>query len=104
MQESTFPKPKVHLFVCVNDRTTIPGMEKASCGPKINLQTVKEVKQWILQNGLATQVYCTKTKCLGFCHETGGTAVVYPSGKFFREVQSAEDLKQIIKEELARDL
>jgi predicted metal-binding protein len=98
MEEINFPQPKVHLFVCVNDRTG--RSDTPSCSPRITSENVKEVKKWILEEGLTTQVYCTKAKCLGFCNKEGSVAVVYPKGKFVKGIQNTADLKQLIKDEL----
>jgi (2Fe-2S) ferredoxin len=100
MEEINFPKPKVHLFVCINDRRGILHHDQPSCGPRINSDDVKRVKEWIREQGLTTQVYCTKAQCLGFCNPEGSVAVVYPKGKFVKGIQNAEDLKKIIKSEL----
>ena len=100
IQDINFPKPKVHLFVCVNDRAGIPHNDKPSCGPRIKADDVKKVKEWIRSEGLTTQVYCTKAQCLGFCNPYGSVAVVYPKGRFVKGIKDAEDLKEIIKEEL----
>ena len=97
MQEITFPKPKLHLFVCVNERPQ--GHPTPSCGPRIKPEEVKQLKQWIVQQGLATQVYCTKVQCLGFCDPQYSVAVIYPQGKFFKYKQ-AQELKDVILREL----
>ena len=100
MEDIQFPKPKLHIFVCVNDRTEIQGNTTPSCGPRIKAEDVKEIKLWLREKGWTTQVYCTKAKCLGFCDPDGSVAVVYPKGRFIKGIQSVEDLKQIILEEL----
>ena len=100
MQEISFPKPKVHLFVCINDRSHKEDSTTPSCGPRITADHVKQVKQWIREQGLTQTVYCTKTQCLGFCHPESSVACVYPSGRFVKGIQSVEDIKQLILEEL----
>ena len=100
METINFPKPKLHLFVCINDRTAIPGNQTPSCSPRIKPEDVKKVKEWIRAQGLTSQVYCTKAQCLGFCHAEGSVAVAYPQGRFVKGIQSAEDLKELIREEL----
>jgi len=100
MEDIDFPKPKLHLFVCVNDRTVMLNNEKPSCGPRIKPDDVKKVKEWIRAEGLTMKVYCTKAQCLGFCNSEGSVAVVYPKGRFVKGIQDIEDLKIIIKEEL----
>jgi (2Fe-2S) ferredoxin len=101
MEDIDFPKPKLHLFVCVNDRTAIPNHEKSSCGPRIKPDDVKKVKEWIRAEGLTTTVYCTKAQCLGFCNPEGSVAVVYPKGRFVKGIQNIEDMKRLIEEELS---
>ena len=96
MEKINFPKPKLHLFVCINDRSSRPNNKNPSCGPTITRENVKEINDWIKENGLTLQVYCTKTQCLGFCNSEGGVAVIYPTGKFYKGIKSASDLKQII--------
>src|SRR3989338_418672 len=66
IQEISFPKPKVHLFVCINDRG--PNSPKPSCGPRMTSEDVSDIKQWIRNEGLTSTVYCTKAQCLGFCN------------------------------------
>lgn|SRR3989338_4460749 len=92
-------KPKMHVFVCVNDRTVIDGNVKPSCGPTITKEQVKEVKQWILEQGLVNQVYCTATHCMGFCSKDGGNACAWPKGNYVKGLQNAEDIKKFLKEE-----
>ncbi len=101
MEDIIFPKPKLHFFICINDRTANPGNNTPSCGPRITPEMVKEVKKWLAQQGLASKVYCTKVKCLGFCNSDGGVACVYPKGKFVKGLRSIEDIKVFIQEELS---
>lgn len=96
MEIINFPKPKIHLFVCTNNRNG----ESASCAPRIDDTIVTSVKKWVISQGLAKEVYCTKTRCLGFCNSNGGVACVYPNGNFYTNIQSEEHLKQIIMEKL----
>ena len=100
MEDIDFPKPKLHLFVCINDRIGTQS-DKPSCGPRIKPDDVKKVKEWIRAEGLTTKVYCTKAQCLGFCNPEGSVAVVYPKGRFVKGIQEVEDLKKLITEELA---
>ena len=99
MHDIHFLKPKLHLFVCINDRTGIPDNDTPSCGPTITAEMVKEVKQWIRDHGWTTEIYCTKVKCLGFCNEEGGVAVMYPQGRFVKGLRSVDDIKQFVVEE-----
>jgi (2Fe-2S) ferredoxin len=86
------PKPKAHLFVCINDK---PG---DCCGKKIDLETFRSLKGWLVEEGLASTIYCTKVGCLGFCNPEGGVVAVYPEGKFISGIQGLEDLKIIVRE------
>lgn len=38
-------KPKLHVFVCVNDRNGIAGNTKPSCGPRIKVEDVNTLKE-----------------------------------------------------------
>jgi len=96
MEDISQFKPKLHVFICINDRTSIG---TASCSPIISLEMVKEIKSWILQQGLATDIFCTKTKCLGFCNPEGGVMCVWPSGRFVKGIKTVNEIKQIINEE-----
>ncbi|MDP3640146.1 MAG: hypothetical protein Q8R53_03005 [Nanoarchaeota archaeon] len=100
METIDFPRPKLHLFVCINDRTGMPSNQTPSCGPRIKAEDVKKVKEWIRAQGLTSQVYCTKAQCLGFCNAEGSVAVLYPKCRFVKGIQNAEDLKKLIAEEL----
>ncbi len=102
MQDINIPTPKLHLFVCINDRTGIPGNTTPSCGPRITPEDAKKIKRWIVEQGLATTVYCTKAKCLGFCNAEGSVACIYPRGRFVKGIQNVDDLKKIVLEELEK--
>ena len=97
MQEILFSKPKLHLFVCVNDRTKTNDT-KPSCSPQITSDMIKEVKQWVREQGWTSSVYVTKTQCLGFCNPDRGVACIYPQGKFVKGIQNIDDLKLLIIE------
>lgn len=99
IEQVAFPKPKVHLFVCINDRQETTGMP--SCGPRMTKAQVKEIKQWIQQQGLTTHVYCTSVKCLGFCNPEKSICCVYPSGRFFK-IDGVEDCKKIVMDEMKK--
>jgi len=97
MQEIHFPKPKLHLFVCVNERPK--DHPTPSCGPRIKPEDVKELKRWLVSQGLAGIVYCTKAQCLGFCNPDHSVAVLYPKGKFVK-YDHPDELKELILSEL----
>ena len=94
------PTPKLHLFVCVNDRTQ-RAVNMASCAPEVTMETVKRVKLWILQNGLMHDVLITKTGCLGICPQDGGMMVIYPKGRWITGIKTAEEIIAVIQEELS---
>lgn len=106
MKKINISKPKIHFFVCINDRSEKRKNDPncfPSCGPKMNYNLVKEFKVWLSKKGLTKTVYCTKSGCLGFCNKSGGVAVVYPSGTFYSDLRSADDLKEIVRKELSNN-
>ncbi|MBI2573744.1 (2Fe-2S) ferredoxin domain-containing protein [Candidatus Woesearchaeota archaeon] len=101
MQDLPF-KPRMHVFICVNDRTGQPNDPKPSCGPTISTEMYKEVKQWTRTQGWTNQVYVTKVSCLGFCNPEGGVMCVWPQGRFVKGIQTVDDMKKVISEEYAK--
>lgn len=95
-------KQKLHIFVCTNDRNPLLGNTMPSCGPRITDADVKMLKEWIRSLGLASSVFCTKTKCLGFCNEEGGVIALYPKGKFYKGFQNGEEIKKFLEKEMVR--
>ncbi|MEK6950057.1 MAG: (2Fe-2S) ferredoxin domain-containing protein [Nanoarchaeota archaeon] len=89
---------KKHVFVCANDR----GPEKSCCMNVKGYETFKALKEFVMQNGLAKDIWVTKTGCLGFCNDTGCTIVVYPDKVWFLQT-TKEDLKKV-KEFIAKGL
>ena len=92
-------KPKMHLFVCCNDRSNIAGNTTPSCSPRVTEQDVKDLKLWIRAQGYTNDIFCTKTKCLGFCNESASVICIWPQGKFIK-VQNKEEIKQAILKEI----
>ncbi len=92
-------KPAMHVFVCVNDRSSRPENNMPSCGPAITPAMVKEVKEWIRSQGWTTSIFCTKASCLGFCNADGGVLCIWPQGKYIKSVHSVDDIKKVIVEE-----
>ncbi len=92
-------KPKIHLFVCCNDRSAIPGNITPSCSPRIKEQDIKDLKIWLRSQGHTNDIFCTKTKCLGFCNEESSVICIWPQGKFIK-VKDKEEIKEILKKEL----
>ncbi len=102
MEDIVNVRPRIHVFVCVNNRCGIAGNIKPSCGPTITPEMVKEVKLWLRMRGLTSVVYCTLVKCLGFCSTDGGVMCVYPQGRFVKGLLTVEDIKKVIGEEMSR--
>ncbi len=90
---------KIHVFICVNEREKKEGV-KPSCSPSISTESFREIKQWILDEKLMKDVYCNRTHCLGFCNNSGGVMVIYPSGKYYIGLKDVSEIKQIILDEL----
>ena len=99
MQDVPF-KPKLHLFICVNERTDRKDNTMPSCSPTITKEDVREVKLWLQQQGLTATVYCTKASCLGFCNPDGGVICLWPTGRFVKGIKNIEEIKKIVMEEL----
>jgi len=95
-------KPKVHIFVCCNERSKEHPLP--SCSPSIKVEDVKQVKQWIREQGWTGLVTCTRTSCNGFCNKEGGVVSAFPSARYMKGLKSAEDLKQFVKEEAEKYL
>lgn len=91
-------KPKMHLLVCCNDRSSIPGNITPSCSPRIREEDVKEIKLWLRSQGHISDIFCTKTKCLGFCNENSSVICIWPQGKFIK-IQNKEEIKDVILSE-----
>jgi len=80
-----------HVLVCVNERD-------GSCCSKVGGNEIhRKLKEYVFNNGLASSVWVTKARCLGFCNDVGATIVIYPDRKWFTEVKE-EDLDGIIEE------
>ena len=92
--------PRMHVFICVNDRCSVPGNAKSSCGPTITPEMVKEVKLWLRMKGFGGVVYCTQVKCLGFCNPDGGVMCVYPASKFFKMLRTVLEIQKVIEGEM----
>jgi len=103
MIEEIRVKPRMHVFVCTNDRSGIPNNETPSCGPRITDQDVKDIKFWLRTQGYG-DIFCTKTKCLGFCNEESSVICIYPQGKYIKGIQNKEDIKEIIRKEREKEI
>jgi len=99
VEEINGATPQMHVFICVNDRCSVPGNTKSSCSPSITPEMVKEVKAWLRMKGLGGRVYCTQVKCLGFCNPDGGVMCVYPAGTFFKGLRTVSDIQKVVERE-----
>lgn len=101
--ETIQTKPRIHLFICTNDRSELQGNTTPSCGPRITDNDVKELKFWLRAQGATTEIFCTKCKCLGFCNAESSVICIWPQGKFIK-IQDKEEIKKIILEEKKQSL
>ncbi len=92
MKSLNFPKPLKHIIVCVNEK------EEGDCCIKVGgMELFLYLKEFVRANGLTSQVWVTKARCLGFCNNSGPTAVIYPEGKWFLEIEE-KDYEKIAKD------
>ena len=92
-------KPKLHLFVCINDRGGKPGT-KPSCGPRMKREDVKELKKWVREQGWTGKVFITVSLCLGGCNPDGGVFACYPGGEFYKGVRGIDELKEFVSQRM----
>ena len=80
-----------HVLVCINDRES-----GYSCSKVKGNEVFSEIKSWVVNSGLSSRIWVTRTKCLGFCNDIGTTIVVYPEQKWFTKV-TLDDIDLIKK-------
>ena len=93
------PKPKKHVFVCVQDRPV--GHPRPSCSKKNCAEVAEEFYWHLQQRQLFDEVQVTTTGCLGPCSE-GPSVLVYPEGIMYGGV-SKVDVEVIFDEHLQKD-
>jgi (2Fe-2S) ferredoxin len=93
------PKPKKHVFVCVQDRPL--GHPRPSCSQKKCTEVAEEFYWHLQERQLFEQVQVTTTSCLGPCSE-GPSVLVYPEGVMYGGV-SKQDVAAIYEEHLQND-
>ena len=81
--------PRKHVFVCVNERTD----GRDCCANVQGKEIFTELKQWVIAER-RSDIWITKTGCMGFCNASGTTIVVYPDRKWFLEA-TMDDIKKI---------
>lgn len=89
---------KKHVLVCVNES----GQFESNCKEVKGLEIFNLLKDFVIKNNLASEIWITKTGCLGFCNDVGCTVVVYPDKVWF--LQTTEDDLEEIKNYLVKDL
>ena len=88
--ETNLPYKK-HVLVCVNERT-----DGSDCCANVHGKEIfLELKKWAIQNS-NSDIWITKTGCLGFCNNIGTTIVIYPKKIWFMET-TMKDIEKIKK-------
>lgn len=98
MEELVSCKPEMHVFICTNNKQE-KGLTGPSCGPHINREDYKAIKQWIVEQRLHQKIFVTRTHCQGFCNTQGAVISIYPQTKFFRGITSVQQIKDLIIQE-----
>ena len=95
------PKFKAHLFVCTNDRG--PNGKRPSCAHRGAQELRDKVKAACHSRGFGKEVRVNSSGCLDQC-EQGISAVLYPSGRWFFNLESgdADQLVAAVEEELKK--
>ena len=89
-------QPKVHLFVCRNDR---PVGGRPSCGARGSAAVLAALQRAVARDPrLADSVAVTPCGCLGPCFE-GPTVVVYPEAVWYGGV-TTNDVDEIVARHL----
>jgi (2Fe-2S) ferredoxin len=83
----------VHIFVCHNQREE----EKISCGQKHGEQLSVWLKEAMKKIPTQKRWRVNKAGCLGIC-KYGPTLVIYPEGIWYVNVQTREDVEEIVRE------
>jgi (2Fe-2S) ferredoxin len=72
------PRPRLHLFVCGNRREGSP--LGPGCGERGDA-LYDALKSEVARTRRVTEVWVTKTHCLGICPKEGATVARYPSAE-----------------------
>jgi (2Fe-2S) ferredoxin len=76
MQSAPY-RPKVHLFVCTNDRDPA-SLLGPGCGAA-GLQVFQALKRCVADDGAYASIWVTQTGCMGICPKKGATVALYAS-------------------------
>ena len=90
------PKPKYHVFVCMQNRD--PGHPRGSCAHAAKDNLMELFGDAIATRKLFGTVALSASTCIGPCH-IGPSVLVYPEGILYAEV-GAEDVTQIVEQHL----
>lgn len=88
-------KYNIHIFVCQNQRDN----GKPSCGKDHGEQLVEWFKESIKFHNIQPTWRVNKAGCLGIC-KYGPTIVIYPEGTFYVNIQTREDVDEIVRNHL----
>ena len=91
-----FMPNKKHIFICVNEKDE---KNQDFCSKVGGSDVYLKFKEAVAERGLISQVYVTRTRCLGFCNPIGTTIVVYPAATWYHQVKP-EEVQDIIDKEL----
>jgi len=92
------PKPKRHVFVCMNERPE--GHPRGCCKGKQAEEVLQALKSAAAKKGLRSEVRIQKSGCLDVC-EQGPAAVIYPEGVWYGEIKP-EDAEEIVESHLVK--
>lgn len=80
--------PRLHVFVCANRR---PHDSPLGPGCADRGEELFDIfKDEVARRALFTDVWVTKTHCLGICPREGATVALYPRGRIVTEVRADE--------------
>jgi (2Fe-2S) ferredoxin len=91
MWESHRIMPRLHLFVCVNERDPNDPLGPGCRGG----ETYAALKDEVARRGEVASVWVTRTYCLGVCPREGCTVAVYPRGQLVR-IRTIEDATRLL--------
>lgn len=80
--------PKVHLFVCANERD--PSSPLGGGCRERGEALYDALKNEVANARAFSSVWVTKTHCLGICPKAGATVAVYPHGVILRDVHASD--------------
>ena len=91
------PRPRLHLFVCANRREGSPlGPGCAERGDAL----YDALKSEVAARRKVTEIWVTKTQCLGICPKHGATVARYPSNDPILSDVEVADVAQLLADPL----